>query len=153
MELSHSCQRNRVANLVRRPQHREQQEREENDRKHASGPHSGKSLSSTSRRSAFQTTAALYSEFLHIPRLATSSMLVDNSANVHVCVHTLSQPKQIKLQTLTTSDWKAAIGSNSWHALQRIASISVSQIPARIEVEKHQNDKLGSQKNTWAFRH
>jgi hypothetical protein len=96
MELSHSCQRNRVANLVRRPQHREQQERQENDREHASGPHSGKSISSTSRRSAFQTTAALYSEFLHVPRLATSSMLVDNSANVHVCVHTLSQPPKKK---------------------------------------------------------
>jgi hypothetical protein len=94
MELSHSCQRNRVANLVRRPQHWEQQERQENDREHASGLHSGKSLSSTSRRSAFQTTAALYSEFLHIPRLAISSMLVDNSANVHVGVNTLSQPQK-----------------------------------------------------------
>ncbi len=94
MELFHSCQWNRVANLVHRTQHREQQERQENDREHASGPRGGKSLSSTSRSSAFQTTAALYSEFLHIPRLATSSMFVDNSANVHVCVHTLSQPKK-----------------------------------------------------------
>jgi hypothetical protein len=54
---------------------------------------------------------------------------------------------QKKFQTLTTSDWKAAIGSNSWHDLQRIGSISVSQIPARIQVEKPQNDKLSSQKN------
>jgi hypothetical protein len=64
-----------------------------------------------------------------------------------MCTH-LEPTPQKKFQTLTTSDWKAAIGSNSRHDLQRIASISVSQIPARIEVEKPHNDKLGSQKNT-----
>jgi hypothetical protein len=62
VKLFHSCQWNRVANLVHRTQHGEQQERQENAREHASGPRSGKSLSSTSRSSAFQTTAALYSE-------------------------------------------------------------------------------------------
>jgi hypothetical protein len=72
-----------------------------------------------------------------------------SSTTLQMCTYVYTpwaNPKK-NFQTLTTSDWKAAIGSNSWHDLQRIASVSVSQIPARIQVEKTQNDKLSSQKN------